>query len=66
MSGDRALNVQEVADLLNVDNKTIYRLAQNGELPGFKVARSWRFLRKDVDRWIETQKSKPRGDGEIG
>lgn len=50
------MTVREVANYLNVDEKTVYRLAQKGELPGFKVAGTWRFKREDIDRWIEDQK----------
>ena len=50
------MTVREVANYLNVDEKTVYRLAQKGELPGFKVAGTWRFKREDIDRWIEEQK----------
>ena len=50
------MTVREVASYLNVDEKTVYRLAQKGELPGFKVAGTWRFKREDIDRWIEEQK----------
>jgi len=38
------------------DEKTVYRLAQRGELPGFKVAGTWRFKREDIDQWVEEQK----------
>ena len=41
---------------MNVDEKTVYRLAQRGELPGFKVAGTWRFKKRDIDDWIERQK----------
>ena len=51
-----AMTVREVATLLNVDEKTIYRLAQRGELPGFKVAGAWRFQRADIQSWISSQK----------
>jgi excisionase family DNA binding protein len=51
-----AMNVREVAEYLAVDEKTIYRLVQRGELPGFKVAGAWRFAREDLDEWIEAQK----------
>jgi excisionase family DNA binding protein len=51
-----ALTVKEVASLLNVDEKTIYRLAQKGELPGFKVAGAWRFQRADIRSWIHARK----------
>jgi len=50
------MTVREVANYLNVDEKTVYRLAQKGELPGFKVAGTWRFKREDIDQWIEDQK----------
>jgi excisionase family DNA binding protein len=51
-----ALTVRQVAEYLNVNEKTVYRLAQRGELPGFKVAGTWRFKRIDIDRWIDCEK----------
>ena len=51
-----AMTVREVAAYLSVAEKTIYRLAQRGALPGFKVAGAWRFQRTDLDRWIDRQK----------
>lgn len=53
---ESAMTVREVATYLNVNEKTVYRLAQKRELPGFKVAGAWRFRREDIDRWIEEQK----------
>jgi excisionase family DNA binding protein len=50
------MTVREVAGYLNVDEKTVYRLAQRGELPGFKVAGTWRFKKRDIEDWIERQK----------
>lgn len=54
--GFPAMTVREVAGYLNVDEKTIYRLAKRGELPGFKVAGTWRFKKDDIDQWIEERK----------
>ena len=51
-----AMTVQEVAEYLNVDPKTVYRLVNRGELPGFKVRGSWRFQKNDLDEWIAKQK----------
>jgi len=56
MSEAPALTVRDVATMLNVDTKTVYRLAQKRELPGFKVAGAWRFLRADIVDWINQQK----------
>lgn len=52
-----AMTVKDVAGFLSVDEKTIYRLVQQGKLPGFKVAGAWRFQFDDIQRWINEQKS---------
>jgi excisionase family DNA binding protein len=52
-----AMTVKEVASFLSVDEKTIYRLVQQGKLPGFKVAGAWRFQFDDIKGWISEQKS---------
>ena len=51
------MTVRDVAVYLNVDQKTVYRLAQRGELPGFKVAGTWRFKREDIHEWVEGRKA---------
>jgi len=50
------MTVRDVAGFLAVDEKTIYRLAQQGKLPGFKVAGTWRFQLQDIQGWIDQQK----------
>jgi excisionase family DNA binding protein len=37
------LTSQEMQDLINVDRSTVYRMADDGRLPGVKVGRQWRF-----------------------
>ena len=53
---DEILTLREVAEYLKLAEKTAYRLAVDGKLPGFKVGGSWRFKREDVFSWIENQK----------
>lgn len=53
---DEILTLKEVAEYLKLAEKTAYRLAAEGKLPGFKVGGSWRFKREDVLSWIESQK----------
>jgi excisionase family DNA binding protein len=63
-----SMTVHDVAVYLKVDDKTVYRLAQRRDLPGFKVAGTWRFKRQDIDAWIERQKERvaeKKCDGEI-
>lgn len=49
------MNVEEVADYLRVAPATIYRLAQQGKIPGAKVGRSWRFSKVMIDHWLAEQ-----------
>lgn len=53
---DDILTIQELAIYLKLNEKTAYRLASEGKLPGFKVGGSWRFKRIDIEQWIEEQK----------
>ena len=52
-----AMPAREVATYLNVNEKTVYRLAQRHQLPGFKVAGAWRFRPEDISRWVQAQKT---------
>jgi excisionase family DNA binding protein len=64
MSNEEILKLKGVADLLKVGEKTVYSMAQTGELPAFKVRGQWRFSRKDIDAWIEQQKQSAHDVGE--
>lgn len=55
---DNILTLKEVALYLKLTEKTAYRLASEGKLPGFKVGGSWRFKSEDLENWIEKQKTK--------
>jgi excisionase family DNA binding protein len=63
---DEILTVVEVAQLLKVAEKTVYTMAQKGELPAFKVRGQWRFKRDDIDAWIEGQKAAARAEPQPG
>ncbi len=53
---DQIFTIKEVAAYLKLTEKTAYRLAAEGKLPGFKVGGSWRFKMSDLEAWIEEQK----------
>ena len=52
---DEYMTLREVAELLKLSEKTVYRLAQRKEIPAFKVGGSWRFMRSDIDNWARQQ-----------
>ena len=47
------MTIRGVADYLKLTEKTAYRLAAEGKIPGFKVGGSWRFKRSEIEDWIE-------------
>jgi excisionase family DNA binding protein len=46
------LSAEQLAQLLQVDEKTVRALAAKGELPGRKIGRHWRFSRQAVLDWL--------------
>ncbi|PCH60166.1 MAG: DNA-binding protein [Gammaproteobacteria bacterium] len=54
---DEILTLKEVEEYLKLNDKTAYRLAAEGRLPGFKVGGSWRFRREDIQQWILDKKA---------
>ncbi len=61
MQNEEVLKIKDLAALLKVGIKTIYSMAQAGELPAFKVRGQWRFSKKDIDEWIDQQKTISQG-----
>ena len=54
--GERLMTLPEVAEHLQIAERTAYLWAQTGRLPGFKVGAAWRFKRCDIDLWVDEQK----------
>jgi excisionase family DNA binding protein len=54
------MTVDEVAAWLRVSEKTVRKLASDGDLPGRKIGREWRFDRSEVAAWLHRQ----QGDGD--
>lgn len=51
------MTVAEVADYLKMKTVTIYKHAQEGKIPAFKVGSKWRFKKDTIDKWIERQEN---------
>ena len=50
------LGVRDVARILNVSEKSIYRWIQQGQLPAYKVNEQYRFNRAELLEWANAQK----------
>lgn len=44
--------VREVARWLGLHEKTVQRLAKEGKIPAKRVGGEWRFLRRELLRWM--------------
>ncbi|OQY38018.1 MAG: hypothetical protein B6229_07005 [Spirochaetaceae bacterium 4572_7] len=49
------LTLQEVADYLQLSDKTILKMVKNGEIPCAKIANQWRFSKPMLDDWITSK-----------
>lgn len=50
------LKTEEVLEYLNVNLRTVYRLIKAGSIPAVRVGRQWRFRKRDLDTWLESQR----------
>jgi len=52
-SDEEILTLDEVAAFLKPGKRTVYRFAQNGDIPAFKLGGAWRFRRSELECWID-------------
>jgi len=57
---EEILNIKQLAERLQLSERTIYRLANDGVIPGFRVGKAWRFPRTQVDEWMAQEVEKAR------
>jgi len=59
---EQLMTLQQVAEYLNVDKFTVYRLLAEKQLPAFKVGNQWRFKRKLIENWLKKHSNVGRKD----
>ena len=57
MAEEGFLTTEEVLEYLQVNLRTVYRLIKAGKIPAVRVGRQWRFRKRDIDAWLESQRS---------
>ena len=50
---EQLLTLEQVAEYLNVDKFTVYRLISGRDLPAFKVGNQWRFKKQLIENWLK-------------
>jgi len=51
------LTTEEVLAYLQVNLRTVYRLIKAGKIPAVRVGRQWRFRKRDIDHWLNSQRA---------
>ncbi|MBU4562021.1 helix-turn-helix domain-containing protein [bacterium] len=54
---DEIMTVKQLAEYLKLNFQTVYKKVQNGEIPGSKIGRGWRFQKAIIDRWLTEEKA---------
>jgi excisionase family DNA binding protein len=55
---DVFLTTEEVLEYLQVNLRTVYRLIKAGKIPAVRVGRQWRFRKRDIDAWLDSQRTR--------
>ncbi len=53
------LTTEEVLEYLQINLRTVYRLIKAGKIPAVRVGRQWRFRKRDIDAWLDSQGTRP-------
>lgn len=50
---DAILTIDDLVAYLKLPKSTVYKLAQEGKIPGKKVGKHWRFRRSTINCWLD-------------
>lgn len=54
--GQAIMTLIELAEYMRVHPSTITRLMRTRGLPGFRIARNWRFRKIRIDAWTQSKR----------
>jgi excisionase family DNA binding protein len=61
---DEMLSATQAGRILGVSGKTVVRMMEAGDFPGFKIGFVWKFRRGDVERYLESRRYRPDQENE--
>ncbi len=47
------MTISDLAEYLQVSKSSLYKLVQQGKVPGQKVGKHWRFSRTSINKWLD-------------
>ena len=62
MKGRRVMDIDQLAEYLNLGKRTVYRLVADGEIPYARIGGALRFPSWSIDAWLDTLVEKSLSD----
>ena len=59
---DQVMTLEELALYLKLPKSTLYKLVQDGRIPGQKLGKQWRFGKQAIDQWLNNEQNSKVGD----
>ena len=57
------MTISDLAEYLQLSKSSLYKLVQQGKVPGQKVGKHWRFRKDTVDQWLSASSEQTRSRG---
>tara|TARA_B100000614_G_C14438363_1_gene449158 strand:+ start:723 stop:920 length:198 start_codon:yes stop_codon:yes gene_type:complete len=57
MPESEIMTIREVAAYLRLAEKSVYRYAAEGKIPGVKIGGAWRFRRDEIEEYTKTKRN---------
>jgi len=57
-TADQVMTIDDLAIYLKLSKSTLYKICQEGKVPGQKVGRHWRFHKETIDNWLKNEPRK--------
>ena len=53
------MTAAETCRFLKISQQTLYRYLRGRQIPAFKLGNEWRFVRSDLEQWIQEDQTRP-------
>ena len=62
---ERYMTAKTLAEMLQLSEEQVYRLAAAGTIPSYKIGGARRFRESDIEAWLQSCKSGPDDGGAV-
>jgi len=52
---EQVMTLEELSLYLKIPKSTLYKIVQEGRIPGQKLGKQWRFGKQAIDLWLQQQ-----------